>query len=260
MTDPGKTPTRPPAGSLHCPNCGAAAGLDAKECTYCHAPLATMSCPSCFNRVFIGAAYCPHCGTHVSRQDDGTAAAESCPGCRGQMASVHIGTITVSECSACGGVWLDADEFDRLCADRESLAAVVHGNALRGGGASNANGAPGAARRPEKITYRPCPRCKKMMNRVNFAKYSGVILDVCRAHGTFFDADELHRVVAFIQAGGLDRARDRDREELADAERRLRAMQNIHDATPILMAGEEDGVSTRTRAFEAFISLLFHPE
>ncbi len=257
MTDSVKQPTRPPAGALHCPNCGAAAGLDAKECTYCHAPLATMSCPGCFNRVFIGAAYCPHCGTHVSRQDEGTAAPESCPGCRGQMTSVQVGTLTLAECGACGGVWVDADAFDHLCADREAQAAVVHGNALRGAAASDPNGAPGAAR-PQKISYRPCPRCRNMMNRVNFAKYSGVVLDVCRAHGTFFDRDELHRVVAFIQAGGLDRARARDREELADAERQLRALQEVHYGAPIVMSADES--TAHTRAFEAFIRLLFHPE
>jgi hypothetical protein len=127
---------------------------------------------------------------------------------------------------------------------------------LRGAAAPAANGTPGA--QPERITYRPCPRCKKMMNRVNFAKYSGVVLDVCRAHGTYFDRDELHRVVAFIQAGGLDRARARDRDELADEERRLRALEEVHYGAPIVMSADESG--TRTRAFEAFIRLLFHPE
>lgn len=256
MTDSVKQPTRPPAGALQCPNCGAAAGLDAKECTYCHAPLATMSCPSCFNRVFIGAAYCPHCGTHVSRQDEG-AAVESCPSCRTPMTSVRVGALTLAECHTCWGIWVDADAFDRLCADREAQAAVVHGNALGGAAASNPNGAPGAVR-PEKITYRPCPRCRKMMNRVNFAKYSGVVLDVCRAHGTFFDRDELHRVVAFIQAGGLDRARERDREALAEEERRLRALQDIHGAAPIAFSTDEGG--TGTSAFESFIRVLFHSE
>src|SRR5689334_5423134 len=160
------------AVSLHCPNCGAAAGLDAKECTYCHAPLATMSCPNCFNRVFIGAAYCPHCGTHTSRQADGETAAEKCPRCHTPMTNVHVGTTALAECGTCKGVWVDADAFDRLCGDHEAQAAVIHGNALQSNGAlANANGGHNA---PEKISYRKCPRCGKMMNRVNFAKYSGV--------------------------------------------------------------------------------------
>src|SRR6266545_2924899 len=220
-------PAAASAGSLHCPNCGAAAGLDAAQCNYCHAPLATMSCPTCFNRVFIGAAFCPHCGTRAARQDEG-AAPESCPRCRTKtpMAAVQIGAMSLAECASCVGVWVDAGAFDRLCADREAQAAVVHGHALGGSTpVASTQGAPrdaatsGPARRGatvrgassgavpgaasgalpplEKISYRPCPRCGKMMNRVNFAKYSGVVLDVCRAHGTFFDRDELHRVVAF---------------------------------------------------------------
>jgi Zn-finger nucleic acid-binding protein len=216
--------------SLHCPNCGAAAGPDAKACPYCQAALATMSCPTCFNRVFIGSAYCPHCGTRAARRDDGHATPDACPRCRKPMAAIHVGTMALAECPACTGVWLDADVFDQLCGDRATQAAVIHRTSLQ-----PALEATAAALANEKIRYRPCPRCHKMMNRVNFGKHSGVILDVCRAHGSFFDRDELHRVVTFIQAGGLDRMRERDLQDLADAERRL-----------------------RTREFETFLHELFH--
>jgi hypothetical protein len=63
------------------------------------------------------------------------------------------------------------------------------------------------------------------MNRVNFARYSGVIMDVCKEHGTFFDRDELRRIVTFIRGGGLDRARDRERERLVEEQQRLRRAQ-----------------------------------
>jgi hypothetical protein len=58
------------------------------------------------------------------------------------------------------------------------------------------------------------------MNRVNFGRLSGVIVDACRGHGTYLDAVELHRIVAFIQSGGLDRARAAQLEELKERERR----------------------------------------
>jgi hypothetical protein len=48
------------------------------------------------------------------------------------------------------------------------------------------------------------------MNRINFAHTSGVIVDVCTKHGTWFDADELRRVLEFITAGGLEAARARE--------------------------------------------------
>jgi Zn-finger nucleic acid-binding protein len=45
------------------------------------------------------------------------------------------------------------------------------------------------------------------MQRRNFGKTSGVIVDVCAQHGTWFDPGELSRVLAFVEAGGLAEAR-----------------------------------------------------
>ena len=47
------------------------------------------------------------------------------------------------------------------------------------------------------------------MNRVNLARCSGVIVDICRAHGTWFDREELSRIVEFYTrwAGSLARER-----------------------------------------------------
>ena len=65
---------------------------------------------------------------------------------------------------------------------------------------------PGSRRGPGPATAR-ASRCGKMMNRVNFGRHSGTVIDVCRGHGTFLDAGELHAIVTFIRDGGLDRAR-----------------------------------------------------
>jgi Zn-finger nucleic acid-binding protein len=64
-----------------------------------------------------------------------------------------------------------------------------------------------------------------MMNRVNFGKISGTVIDVCRGHGTFLDASELHQIVEFIEKGGLDRARAQKAEEMREQERRLRSLE-----------------------------------
>ena len=71
------------------------------------------------------------------------------------------------------------------------------------------------------VKYRPCVRCGKMMNRMNFGQVSGTVVDVCRGHGTFLDTGELHAIVTFIRGGGLERARQRRLEELKEEERRL---------------------------------------
>ena len=60
------------------------------------------------------------------------------------------------------------------------------------------------------------------MNRNNFAKASGVIVDICKQHGVWFDADELPKIVDFIQKGGMEIARQREKNEINDERSRLR--------------------------------------
>lgn len=82
---------------------------------------------------------------------------------------------------------------------------------------------PGAAEKTEihegNVHYRPCPDCGNLMNRSNYGRISGVILDSCREHGLWFDRDELRRVLAFVEAGGLDRSQERQIQELEDKKR-----------------------------------------
>jgi len=63
------------------------------------------------------------------------------------------------------------------------------------------------------------------MNRMNFGRLSGTVVDVCKGHGTFLDRGELHQVVRFILDGGFDRVRRIEREELIEEQRRLRDLQ-----------------------------------
>ena len=63
------------------------------------------------------------------------------------------------------------------------------------------------------------------MSRVNFARCSGILLDVCRPHGTWFDDEELRAIVKFIRAGGLDRSRALAKADLEEEQRRLRGLQ-----------------------------------
>jgi len=58
----------------------------------------------------------------------------------------------------------------------------------------------------DRVRYRPCPCCAQLMNRKNFGGTSGIVVDVCAVHGTFFDAGELPRVLEFVRRGGLVKA------------------------------------------------------
>ena len=207
----------PDAGALHCPNCGGPAAAGQAACGYCRAQLATVSCPSCFALMFEGAAYCPSCGARRAR----TAGAEQrapCPGCRGKMRDVQVGDTALLECARCRAVWIDAATFEHICASKESQGAVLH-----------QWGTTAAPRQYEEVRYRKCVACGKMMNRLNFGRLSGTVVDVCKGHGTFLDAGELNEIVRFIQGGGLDRARQRQIEDLKEQERSLRAAQVRYD-------------------------------
>jgi Zn-finger nucleic acid-binding protein len=63
------------------------------------------------------------------------------------------------------------------------------------------------------------------MNRINFARCSGVIVDVCKGHGTWFDRDELSHIVEFIRQGGLEASRNKEKAAIEEERRRLRQEQ-----------------------------------
>lgn len=77
------------------------------------------------------------------------------------------------------------------------------------------------------------------MNRLNFGKVSGVIVDVCKPHGTWFDAGELTRVVAFASAGGLERTRERERLERGDEQKLKQRDADVHMQLAVLEARAE---------------------
>jgi Zn-finger nucleic acid-binding protein len=80
------------------------------------------------------------------------------------------------------------------------------------------------------------------MNRVNFAHCSGVIVDVCKGHGTWFDQDELTEIVAFIRAGGLEASRAREKLQIEEERRRLRQEQLAvaNGTNPFVGTSDED--------------------
>ena len=207
--------------ALNCPNCGAAATPEATQCAFCRARLATVACPSCFGLVFVGSRHCSHCGARASRGTTLDVAPRRCPRCRNDFSRIALGETELSECDYCNGVWADADTFQRLCADNERQAVVLslwhtpHGVVAAG-----------------RVRYLPCPQCGKVMNRLNFARSSGIVLDVCKWHGVWFEEHELRRVVEFIRRGGLEAARAYERAALAEARRLLEHRQAMWGTNP----------------------------
>ena len=138
-------------------------------------------------------------------------AVKLCPRCQAPMGNVIVGTTKLDECGACKGVWTNIETLNAIRANSQKLAEV--------------DAATSSEMKPvqfmpelEDIRYLPCPVCKKLMNRVNFGRISGVIVDVCKGHGTWFDPGELQHIVEFIRSGGVDESRRRELASLAAKE------------------------------------------
>jgi Zn-finger nucleic acid-binding protein len=202
-------------GSLKCPNCGGDAAPDKVICSWCGSSLASVACPQCFASIFVGMKHCPYCGVEVAREAATQRSAGKCPRCEVPMVQVRVGGTDVSECLRCGGLWVDKTSFQAICEEREEQEAVL-------GMASPASTSPELKAAANPRVYIPCPLCGDLMNRVNFAGCSGVVIDWCKDHGTWFDQQELRQIVAFIQSGGLKKSREREIEKLQDETRRLK--------------------------------------
>ncbi|MFN2499047.1 MAG: zf-TFIIB domain-containing protein [Pyrinomonadaceae bacterium] len=219
------------AETLNCPNCGAATATDEPLCGFCGSRLATVACPSCFGMIFVGSRHCPRCGAAAVAPKTTGGEQIQCPRCKAKMTSIVIGSTSVSECEQCLGLWLDVAAFEKICAEREQQAAVL-GTASP----APANAVPGTSR----VNYVPCPRCSKLMNRINFARCSGVIVDFCKGHGTWFDRDELSRIVEFIRGGGLEESRNREKEDIKEERLKLLEQQRIEARRSILTGRDVD--------------------
>jgi len=123
--------------------------------------------------------------------------------------TLQIGDVKLRECLECGGFWSDATTFESICATKEQQANVLNFVAAK----------PFPAQTP--VQYVPCPDCKELMNRSNFARSSGVILDICKQHGVWFDSNELPNLVKFIQKGGIELARRNEKIQLEELKREV---------------------------------------
>ncbi len=168
--------------------------------------------------MFLGSKHCPHCGAAAVEATAAELSVLKCPRCKVDMTSIALGTTAMRECDSCAGLWVEVAAFEKISADREQQAAVL-------GAASPAPAHQSPSGDPNKIRYVPCPQCRQLMNRINFARCSGVIVDVCKGHGTWFDRDELSGIVQFIRGGGLEVSRQKEKTELEFERQQLRAEQ-----------------------------------
>jgi len=214
-----RTPKGIDAAVHRCGSCGAQVEERAESCAYCASNIVRESwklsliCPECGARNEEVSRFCTGCGVGFNPEAPCEDALEyPCPVCSCLMPARKLGATSINECPQCNGLWVPEDRFDKLVnaaldsrkqADPEIRAA--YDARVKGGNPAR-----------QKVTYRKCPECEAFMQRRNFRKSSGVILDRCNDHGTFLDADELEQIVGFLLSGGRpDAAAQLEQDEMA---------------------------------------------
>jgi Zn-finger nucleic acid-binding protein len=230
--------------ALNCPNCGGGVSSDRTLCEFCKTRLKTVGCPKCLGLMFIGTKFCGRCGA-MAAPIDASLSDESgdCPRCRKQLETLRVAESLFHGCKSCDGLWVGVETFENICADREKQSAVPGFLAMR---KSQLNVL-------TKVSYVPCPDCGELMNRNNFARASGVIVDICKKHGVWFDFDELPSIIEFIHKGGLEKMRERERAEIRDERDKLREEQRKFAA-----GARRDGGAAWSTADESGIRGFVH--
>lgn len=240
------------AAVVRCSSCGAPREERALNCQFCQADFTLRErdlhtvCPKCLARVSDRARFCHHCGVILAPESAaGDDTLYTCPACgvEHRMISRRIGEVTTLECDRCAGLWLGNEVFEQLTEQASSDALnidVLFESARARSAKSDLTDRPDAPGE-EGWQYRNCAVCGKMMHRRNYGRRSGVIIDLCRKHGAWFDADELPRILAWIRSGGLAKAKE---DRAAEAARQERVKERVEALPePIGMHARPMGLS-----------------
>lgn len=119
-----------------------------------------------------------------------------CPKCRETLQVAIAGEIEVDFCPKGCGTWVDIFEEKALWDFQPEVFTVDELLKLRktyeGLGST------------EPFRYIPCPVCGDLMNRKIWGSYSGVIIDRCQNHGTWYDKGEIEKIREYISKGGVE--------------------------------------------------------
>lgn len=155
-----------------------------------------MTCNHCKKDYNAKFKYCPFCGEQAP--EESSLKDLMCPHCNITMDKVLEIESILDHCPECGGVWCEDNELEEITRERDVfLRDDIPRKFVK--------------KRPEDVVkYIKCPQCQEPMNRMNFGKISGIIVDVCPNHGIWLDSGELEEIRAFIANGGLNKAQNKE--------------------------------------------------
>jgi len=188
------------------------------KCTHCSAPLPSKS------------IICEYCGVRNDielKKKVGASLPKSkrtCPDCLIFLDSIDIGKnnrFIIEKCERCFGLFFDNYELERLLEERLEQSYWIDKHKLHS-----------LLQHPlhkDRIIYRRCPECNKIMQRKNHLNRSGVIIDSCSHHGVWLDAGELKQIQEWTALGGKDNAlKEKQIHTRAKKKQRTRAKRQVH--------------------------------
>jgi Zn-finger nucleic acid-binding protein len=233
---PGRGPEVRAARTLHCNNCGGELKKGQPNCPFCGAVVdltnarLTAYCPECLSMSKEGAKFCSGCGKPLTlKVDKPKEASEQCPRCKIKMRRRGVGAHETLECPMCCGLFVEVDVMESMIRDQEKRVGEVASPTKRPE-RSSLNAGP--------VSYVMCPVCGTVMNRLNYGRISGVIVDYCKKHGYWLDEGELEKIAKWVATGGLQLKYEREAE---DAKAEAEAARKQADAinASIRMSGDD---------------------
>lgn len=187
-------------------------------------------CKSCAAPLPSNTSLCSYCGTrndvdlkgvhqYTVKEPDSE---RVCPRCEKSLSTIDLnveGEFYIERCEQCMGLFFDPNELQVLLEKSVSNVFEIDYERL--------NTVNKELRHNDySVTYIKCPVCGQLMNRVNFGKKSGVIVDRCREHGIWLDGGELRHLLEWKKAGGQildDKQEERRRQRLEQQRRQQEA-------------------------------------
>ena len=138
----------------------------------------------------------------------------NCPNCHEPLQVVLDDEAPVHACPSCRGVWVKFVEEKVLLRMKPEVFTIDELKRLR------------KLYQPlgkdDPVRLRACPVCHELMYRRNWGGHSGVIVDRCEQHGTWYDNGEIEKLREYIQLGGVEFEKLRLAEKgLSDLETKL---------------------------------------
>jgi Zn-finger nucleic acid-binding protein len=244
------------ARAFHCSACGGALEKGREDCPYCGATIdmtharMTAYCAHCLGMSKEGASFCSECGKPlVAAIDTPEEADEACPRCNVKMRRRAVGDHRPLECPMCCGLFVDAPDLEKMIRDQEKRVAAESGVAVGSPERASLSGEP--------VVYLKCPVCQAMMNRVNYGRVSGVIIDWCGDHGYWLDAGELEKIAKWVATGGLKQKYEQELDEMKAERRRLEASASVSSMHASPYESENAAAGFVTGGVLGFIAGLF---